>query len=139
MASGGGNNGNGNTKLPALTAETIQDFLSLQKQELTIRLAEVQRDNAEITHNQSIAKHSIEAQERDRKHGREEKTKRQRSSQWFAFAVVVVILVFAGYAIHSGQTALVLDLVKVIVGFAGGMGYQAYRNSKRQEPELDDD
>ena len=47
--SGGANNGNGKNNLPALTAETIQDFLSVQKQELAIRLAEVHRDTANIT------------------------------------------------------------------------------------------
>lgn len=135
MASGGGNNGGGNNKLPALTAETIQDFLSVQKQELAIRLAEVNRDNAEITHNQSIAKQSIEAQERDRKHNREEITKRQTRSQWFAFAVVVVILVFSGYSIYSGQTSLVLDILKIVVGFAGGMGYQAYKTYKSNDTD----
>lgn len=75
------NNGNGRNQLPALSDETIKDMLSVQKQELTIRLEEVRRDHAEIGHNQSIAKQSIEAQERDRKHEREEVTKRQQSQQ----------------------------------------------------------
>lgn len=123
-------NGNGRSQLPALTDETIKELLSVQKQELAIRLAEVQRDNTEISHSQSIAKQSIEAQERDRKHDREEVTKRQQSQQWFTLAIVIILMGFASYAIYSGQTALILDIVKVIVGFAGGMGYQAYKNYK---------
>ena len=133
MASGGSRN----NQLPALTNETIQDLLSVQKQELSIRLEEVRRDNAEISHNQSIAKQSIDAQERDRKHNREEITKRQKNSQLFVMAVIVAILVFAGYAIFSGQTDLVLDILKIIVGFAGGMGYQAYKTYNK--PDTDDD
>lgn len=136
MASGSGN-GSGNSKLPALTNETIQELLSVQKQELTIRLEEVRRDNAEITHNQSIAKQSIEAQERDRKHNREEITKRQTGSHRFALLVILAILIFAGYAIYAGQTTLVLDILKAVFAFAGGMGYQAYKTHKKTEAEKD--
>lgn len=128
-------NGNGGKTLPALTDETIKELLSVQKQELTIRLEEVRRDNAEIAHNQSIAKQSIEAQERDRQHDREEVTKRQKSQQWFVLATIVLLIGFAGYALTIGQAALVLDIIKVFVGFAGGMGYQAYREHKNRQDD----
>lgn len=48
---------------PPISEDTLRELLSVQKQELQIRLEEVKRDNAEINLNQSIAKQSIEAQE----------------------------------------------------------------------------
>lgn len=129
-----GTNGSRN-QLPALTNETIQELLSVQKHELAIRLEEVKRDQAEITHNQSIAKQSIEAQERDRKHEREEVTKRQKSGQWFVWGTIVILVLFSGYALSIGQSALVLDIIKVLVAFGGGMGYQAYRHHKQKDNE----
>lgn len=122
-------------QLPALTEETLKELLSVQKQDIALRVEEVRRDSAEITHNQSIAKQSIEAQERDRKHDREEVTKRQRSQHVFVISVLIVLIIFAGYALSIGQSDVVLDLVKVLVGFAGGMGYQAYRSSKERDED----
>lgn len=127
------NTNNTRTQLPALTNETIQDLLSVQKHELTIRLEEVKRDQAEISHNQSVAKQSIDAQERDRKHEREEVTKRQKSNQWFIWGTIVILVVFAGYALSVGESALVLDIIKVLVAFGGGMGFQAYRTHKQKD------
>lgn len=128
-----GNNNGQKAPLPALTEDTLKELLSVQKQELALRLEEVRRDNAEIAHNQSIAKQSIEAQERDRKHEREEITRRQGSQQRFVTVVVVALLGFSGFALYIGQSALVLDVLKIVAGFAGGMGYQAYRSAKKNE------
>lgn len=130
-------NPNGRQQLPAISDESVQKFLQLQQHEIALRMEEVKRDNAEIAHNQSIAKQSIEAQERDRKHEREEITLRQKNGHKFSILIVVAVLGFAAYAIYAGQTALVLDIIKVIVAFAGGMGYQAYKNSKRHESDDD--
>lgn len=132
MASNGNNQ---KSQLPALTEDTVKDLLQVQKQDIALRLEEVRRDTAEIAHNQSIAKQSIEAQERDRKHEREEVTKRQGSRQLFVGAVVIALLLFSGYAISIGQSNIVLDIMKVVIGFAGGMGYQAYRAYRDREDE----
>lgn len=131
-------NPNGRQQLPAISDESVQKFLQLQQHEVALRMEEVKRDNAEIAHNQSIAKQSIEAQERDRKHEREEITRRQKNEHKFSIFIVAAILLFAAYAIYAGQTALVLDIIKVIVAFAGGMGYQAYKASKQRDPDGDD-
>lgn len=136
MASGGGN-GNGRNSLPALTNETIGELIAVQKQQLTIRLEEIRLESAELGHNQSIAKQSIETHERDRKHNREEITKRQQSTQWFVFAIVVAMLAFSGFAIYAGQSAMVIDVLKIIAGFAAGMGFQAYRSYKKKESDDD--
>jgi flagellar motor component MotA len=124
-----------NRNNPPVSEETLRELLSVQKQELTVRFEELQRDKAEISLNQSLAQQSIDAQERDRKHEREEVTKRQKTHQNFVLFVVFLILAFSGGAMWMGQSALVLDLSKVIVGFVGGMGYFAWRNNKRSDVE----
>lgn len=134
MASGPPANRNNN--LPQLTDETLRELLSVQKQELALRVKEVERDNAEINLNKSVAQQSIEAQERDRKHDREELTKRQKTHQNYTLLILLLILAFSGYAMHIGQTAIVLDILKIIIAFVGGMGFQAYRNHKNKS--LDD-
>lgn len=134
MASG--SPANRNNGLPQLTDETLRELLSVQKQELALRVKEVERDNAEINLNKSVAQQSIEAQERDRKHDREELTKRQKTHQNYTLLILLLILVFSGYAMHIGQTAIVLDILKIIIAFVGGMGFQAYRNNKNKS--LDD-
>jgi len=120
-------------KLPALSEETLKDLLAVQKQELAIRLKEIERDSSAIDHNKSLAQQSIQAQERDRKHKREESTKRQKTHQNFVFSVLAVVLLFSAYALYIGQSALVLDFAKMVVGFVGGMGYWAYRQSRRDK------
>jgi len=120
-------------KLPALSEETLKDLLAVQKQELAIRLKEIERDNSAIDHNKSLAQQSIQAQERDRKHKREESTKRQKTHQNFVLSAVAVVLLFSAYALYIGQSALVLDFAKMVVGFVGGMGYWAYRQSRRDK------
>lgn len=130
-------NPNGRQQLPAISDESVQKFLQLQQHEIALRMEEVRRDNAEISHNQSIAKQSIEAQERDRQNERKEITLRQKNQHKFSILIVASVLLFAGYAIYAGQTALVLDIIKVIVAFAGGMGYQAYKSSKQRDADHD--
>lgn len=118
--------------------ETLNRYLAVQEQRLALEIKQADIQLRELDHNQKIADKSIEAQERDRKHSREEVSKRLKSSQQFSIAIVVLLLLFACYAIYAEQTALVMDLVKVIVAFAGGMGYQAYRDKRRSEDESED-
>ena len=123
----------GNGSLPS--EDTIKELLAVQKQEISLRLKEVERDRDEIDLNKSVAQKSIDAQERDRKHEREEGTKRQKTHQNFVFFVVVALLAFAGFAMYIGKETIVLDLFKVLVGFVGGMGYQAFQNAKRNSDD----
>ncbi len=118
--------------------ETLNRYLTVQEQRLTLELKQADIALRELDHNQKIADKSIEAQERDRKHAREEVSKRLKGSQRFSVAVVVLLLVFAGYAIHAGQTTLVMDIIKVVVAFAGGMGFQAYRDRRQTDDSADD-
>ena len=120
---------------PQISEETVKDLIAVQKQTLTIKLKELERDSAEIEYNKKIAQSSIDAQERDRKHEREEGTKRQSHKYYFAFAIVVVIFIFSGFALHLGKTELLMDIVKAAIGFLGGMGFATYRNKTKDRDD----
>lgn len=137
MANPPAKSGQNGKPLP-LSEETLEKLLAVQSQELAIRLKEIERDNAEIGLNKSVAQQSIEAQERDRRHDREEQTKRQGWRHIFVVVLTVIALAFVGYVIHAGHASIVVDLIKVVLGFVGGMGYQAYRQ-RRNRQEQDDD
>lgn len=137
MANPPAKNGGG-AQLPRISEETLEKFLAVQSQELSIRLKEIERDNAEISLNKSVAQQSIEAQERDRRHDREEETKRQTRRHVYVIALTVLALGFSAYVVQAGHADVAKDLLKVILGFVGGMGYQAYR-SRRSRSEASDD
>lgn len=128
---------NGGSQLPQLSQETLEKLLAVQSQELSIRLKEIERDNAEISLNKSVAQQSIEAQERDRRHDREEETKRQTHRHIYIIALTVIALGFGAYIIQAGHADIAKDLLKVVLGFVGGMGYQAYR-SRKPKTEIED-
>jgi len=121
--------------LPQVSDATIQRMLSIQEQKLSLEIKQTEIALRELDHNQKIADTSIAAQERDRKHEREELTKRQTGHQWFVFATVVVFVVFSSGALYLGKENIVMDILKLLAGFAGGMGYQAYRTKKKEEEE----
>ena len=36
---------------------------------------------------------------------------------------------------YIGQADMVKDIIKLVIGFIGGMGYSAYRQSKKSDPD----
>ncbi len=117
------------------TQETLDRYLAVQEQRLALELKQADIALRELDHNQKLADKSIDAQERDRRHEREETSTRQRRTQRFALIIVFFILMFAAYCIHAGQTTLVMDIIKVVVAFAGGMGFQAYRSRNHDKSD----
>ena len=120
-----------------ISEDTIRELLAVQKLELEARMEETKRSSIELNANQSLAKQSIEAQERDRKHEREEQTKRQQNVHRFSLIALGLMLAFSGGALYIGQGALVLDIIKIAAGFAAGMGVQAYRSRKLAASSID--
>lgn len=125
----------GGSQFPQLSQETLEKLLTVQSQELSIRLKEIERDNAEISLNKSVAQQSIDAQERDRRHDREEQTRRQTRRHFFILAVTVLFLGFGAYVIQAGHGEIAKDLLKIVLGFLGGMGYQAYKDKRTRKDE----
>lgn len=127
---GSGGNSAPSQKSSTPPEKSLERFLAVQERRIALELKQNELALRELDHNQKLADKSIDAQERDRRHAREDATLRQRRTQRFALLIVLLVFIFAGYCIHVGQTALVMDVVKVVVAFAGGMGFQAYRANR---------
>jgi len=80
----------------------------------------------EVDHNQKIADESIQAQAEDRKDERRVQTIMDRSRMFFAAAVMAMTLAFVVVALWMNKDALVLDVVKVMLGFVGGWGLPSH-------------
>lgn len=121
---------------PASISEgTIQRMLSLQESRITLELKQADIQLKELDHNQKIADKSIDAQAADRKNEREVNREVQMHRLIFAAFVVVVIVAMIVFALYMGKEAIVLDIVKVLCGFAGGYGVSAYMNAKGKEED----
>ncbi len=124
---------------PQLTEATITRMLNVQEQKLSLEVKQTELALREIDHNQKIADKSIDAQAEDRKDERSTEMKMHLHRLVFAGVVVLALLGFVGTALYMNKDALVLDLVKVVLGFVGGWGASAaWRYQKTATPKTGD-
>jgi Flp pilus assembly protein TadB len=132
-----------NTGVPkTLSEDTIKDLIEVQRSKIALELKQTEVALKEIEHNGKIADKSIEAQKEDRKDAREKQVQSERNGFIFAGAVVFFITLFAYAALQIGKDAVILDMVKVLIGFAGGYGIgraAQTRKDKKEENEDSDD
>lgn len=133
----------GNNRLPAaapkvqhLSEETVQRMLSLQEAKIGLEVKQAEISLREIEHNQKIADKSIQAQAEDRKDERAVQKAMDLHRLIFAGVVVVLLLGFVLAALSMGKDALVLDVIKVMLGFVGGWGASiAWRHHRTRASE----
>ena len=135
------NNNNGSkgvASLPEIKPEMVEKLLEVQAREQNIRGQELVIRQQEITHNAKHASEILAAQERDREKGRIHERKQTLGRMVFSVILVLLVLVFIIVALWMNKDALVLDLVKVMLGFAagavGGYSYKSIR-TKQEEDE----
>jgi hypothetical protein len=123
-------------QIPAGISEaTIQRMLSLQESRVTLELKQADIQLKELDHNQKIADKSIDAQAADRKDERAVLKTVQAHRLIFAAFVILVIVGLIVYALYINKEAIVLDIVKVLCGFAGGYGVSSYISAKSKDEE----
>ena len=118
-----------------ISESTIQRMLSLQESRITLELKQADIQLKELDHNQKIADKSIDAQASDRKD--ERAVNKTVQMHWLIFAafIVLVIVCLIVIALYLGKEAIVLDIVKVLCGFAGGYGVSSYISAKSKDDE----
>jgi len=113
-------------------------MLSLQEAKIALEVKQAEISIREIDHNQKIADKSIEAQAEDRKDDRRVERDMHLNRLVFAGCVVLVLVGFVLAALWMNKDALILDVIKVMLGFVGGWGASiAWRSSKRSQPPPD--
>jgi len=118
-----------------ISESTIQRMLSLQESRITLELKQADIQLKELDHNQKIADKSIDAQASDRKDERAVNKTVQMHRLIFAAFIVLVIVCLIVIALYLGKEAIVLDIVKVLCGFAGGYGVSSYISAKSKDDE----
>ena len=121
---------------PQLTQETLNRMLAVQEQKLTLELKQADVSLREIEHSQKIADKSIQAQADDRKDERQVNKAMHLHRLLFAGVMVALLLAFVLLALWMGKDALVLDIVKVVLGFVGGWGASlAWHRARRDQDD----
>lgn len=105
-----------------LSDETLQRMLALQEQRLQLEIKQADISLREIDHNQKLADRTISAQAEDLKDERAHSRAMSKQRLIFAGVVVAMVIAFSIYAVFMQREAIVLDLVKVVLGFVGGWG-----------------
>lgn len=118
-----------------ISESTIQRMLSLQESRITLELKQADIQLKELDHNQKIADKSIDAQAADRKDERAVHKTVQAHRLIFASFVILIIVALIVYALYIGKEAIVLDIVKVLCGFAGGYGVSSYISARNKEED----
>ncbi len=115
----------------ALTEETVQRYIALQEQKITLDIKQADLALRELDHNQKIADKSIEAQAADRKDERDVLKTMHKHRLNFVAGITFAVLIFALIALWMGKDSIILDILKIVMGFVGGWGASTiWRNQK---------
>ena len=106
-------------------------MLATQEAKIALEIKQAEIALRELDHNQKIADKSIDAQAADRKDARLVEKSMQLHKLVFGTVVCAMVIAFVLMALHMDKDALVLDVVKVVLGFVGGLGAAAIWRNKR--------
>lgn len=133
--------GQTNSKLPALSEETIKQLIVQQGHEAQLRGTELQIRKQELEYQSKHATDILGAQERDRENERKHDRKKEHAKLIFAAFCVIVLVSLIALGMYLGKDALVNDILKVfgglVAGALGGYGYSKVETKKKEEAESD--
>lgn len=128
-------------KAPAFSEETIKNLVALQTKEIEVRQLELSQRNKELDNNAAHAGKILEAQRLDRENARLHARGSRRDTLYTVIAIVVVVLIFAGYGLRVGQGALVKDILQIVISAALGAlgGYGVGKQKSKSEKNDSED
>jgi hypothetical protein len=124
---------NSSSSTPPVSEATLHRMLALQEQRLAVELRNADISSQEIELNRSIAGKTIEAQAADLKDERQVEKSMRLHQLLFIFGVATLVMAFVLVALWMGKDILVLDIVKVVLGFLGGLGTSAFLNKRNSD------
>lgn len=135
---------------PALQPEIVKLFLENQSSEISLREKEtfikskeldVREKEIDKAHEYSLK--SLEAQAADRIDNRQKFSSDIKVILLFLSFIALVIAFLIIYALHEGQTQLVLECVKaavfIITGGVGGYGLKSIKHGEARKKDEDDE
>lgn len=120
-----------------LSPELIEKFLDAQKEDLQLRVKQLALDTQREENNRHIAQTAIDAQVKDRENERGHIERRAKIIFFGSAALVIIILVFCGFALFIGKESVVLKIAEIGIifaaGFTSGYGVKTARTPKKED------
>jgi Fe2+ transport system protein B len=107
---------------PALSHTDVRELVEVQSREHSVKLKELDVRQQELNFQAAHAAEALKAQAQDRREIRDHLRRVERTKLVFVIILVALMLVFSAWAMYVGKDAIVMDLVKVLLGFVGGLG-----------------
>lgn len=122
-----------NDKKFDVVLRSLQDLAQVQFQESEIKKQELVVRQKEIESNERIATKAIEAQSAAQTDKFQKYNRHLVDRYWFIGAILLMILLFCAYALSNDGKDLVLDALKMLLGFAAGIfgGFHWGQNKKQ--------
>jgi len=121
------------SKTPAPDDEQMvlfRDWLDTQKEEHDLRRQELDLQSKSQDQNHAWALKALAAQQDDRKSIRQYNLSRQKLVHLSVVLIIAMLVIFSGYAVHLGQSAIVIEIIKLGGVALGGYGIGAYRATR---------
>jgi hypothetical protein len=124
----------------SLPPDVVQQFLSLQAEEIALRRGELSLRQQESTNSHDYAKTALEAQLQDYDKERQARRGARRDLLIFSSFIALLLFGFVAYALYQGKDAFAMEALKAIGYIAAGVlgGYGLGKHRARQE-QLDSD
>lgn len=117
----------------SLSEETIIQLLDVQRKEFELKARELEQRKLEDQHSFEFAQKTLAAQIEDRHEERIKFGERLKVRYRFIGVVLLMVLIFFGYALHLGEGELVARLIEKVAYYAAGVlssyGYIKLRES----------
>ena len=114
--------------------EIISRFLFVQEKEISLRTQEFSLRKQSEDHQFEFAKTALDAKIKNENHGRHHQRLQLVIVCAFVLLLFVCILGFMGYAMHSGNQQIALEIIKAIVFLlSGGLGGYAFGQRRRAQ------
>ena len=118
-----------------ITDDTAQQFIALSTKDLELRARELELGREELAQGTQYAEKALAAQAEDFKDARQHARSSARDRYVFGGIVIVLLLVFAGWAMYLEKEQIVLQVLQIlgplVIGF--GSGY-VYGRLRAQQP-----
>ena len=120
-----------------LSEETMVQILDVQRKEFEFKTKELEQRKREDEHSFEFAKKTLDAQIEDRREERIKFGERLKVRYFFICVVLLMVLIFLGYALSLGMGELVARVIEKVAYYASGVlssyGYVKFRESRKRE------
>jgi len=113
-----------------------REFLDVQRKEIDLKVQDLALRKDQQSQSHEYALQSLSAMAADRAAQRTHRIAEMRQYLLFAGLVLLLLLVFAGLALHWNRETIVLEGLKIVGTFVGGLGAGAFLGYRKGQKEM---